>query len=117
MALATLEHLTDEQQACIDTCYEAVQACEWCADECAGEGEEMVTCLRLCRDVTGVASLLIQYIARDSNYTPELAEVCAGTAEQCAEECERHDAEHCQVCADVLRECAESCRDMMSTQP
>ena len=44
----------------------------------------------------------------------ELAESCAGACEECADECEHHDAEHCQVCADVLRDCAESCRTMMA---
>lgn len=116
MVLDELDHLDDETRNCIDACFEAIQACEWCADECIEMGdEEMTRCIRLCRDVTGAATLLIQYIARTSNYTPELAEVCAGTAEECAEECARHDVEHCQVCAAVLRDCAEACRNMMST--
>jgi hypothetical protein len=34
--------------------------------------------------------------------------------EDCADECEQHDHDHCQVCAEVLRECAESCRTMAS---
>jgi len=51
---------------------------------------------------------------RDSNYSPELPRIDAGVCEECAEECERHDAEHCQVCAD-LRECAESCRNLLAS--
>ena len=116
MALVALEHNSDKQKAYIDTCYDAVQACEWCADACTGEGEEMAKYLRLCQDIAGTATLLIPNLARDSNYTPELAEVCAGTAKQYAAECDRHDGEHCQACAKVLRDCAASCRDMTSTQ-
>ncbi len=54
-------------------------------------------------------------MARNSNYSPELTQINAGVCEECGEECERHDAEHCQVCADVLSECAESCRNLMAS--
>ncbi|WP_254538344.1 four-helix bundle copper-binding protein [Halomarina litorea] len=114
MALQQLDHLSEDQRECIDNCLEAVQACEWCADECAGEGEDMAKCIRLCRDVADIASLHARLMARDSNYSTQLAEACAGACEECAEECERHDHDHCQTCAEVLRECAESCRSMMA---
>ncbi len=45
MALTEIDHLIDEMADCTDTCLEAAQACEWCAD---------------------------------SNYSADLAEVCAG---------------------------------------
>lgn len=108
-----IDHLNDEARECLENCIEAAEVCEWCADECLGN-EEMEECARLCRDVADVTSLHARFMARDSNYSTELAEVCAGVCEECAEECERHDAEHCQVCADVLRDCAESCRNMMA---
>ena len=116
MALTQIDHVSEngKMQECIDNCFEAAQACEWCADECAGEGEEMAECLRLCRDVADLTTMHARFMARNSNYSAELAEACAGACEECAEECERHDDEHCQVCADALRECAETCRDMAS---
>jgi len=107
-------HLDDEERECLENCFEATEVCEWCADECAGEGKEMARCLRLCRDVADIASMHARFMARNSNYDTQLAQLNAGLAEECAEECERHDAEHCQVCADVLRECAETCRNMAS---
>lgn len=66
--------------------------------------------LRLCRDVADLTSLHARFMARNSNYSAELAGVCAGACE----EWDRHDAEHCQVCTDVLRECAETCRNVAS---
>ncbi len=108
-----ISSLSDEQRECIETCTEASEVCEWCANECLGD-EDMEECARLCRDVADLTSLHARFMARNSNYSSSLAEACAGACEECAEECEQHDADHCQVCAEVLKECAESCRNMMS---
>ncbi|MFC7044594.1 four-helix bundle copper-binding protein [Halobacteriaceae archaeon GCM10025711] len=110
--VSKIDHLTDEERDCIEICNEAAEVCEWCADECLGDAE-MEACARLCRDVADVASLHARFMARNSHYSPELAAVCAGVCEECAEACDRHDADHCQVCADVVRDCAESCRNLM----
>ncbi|WP_435361957.1 four-helix bundle copper-binding protein [Haloarchaeobius sp. DFWS5] len=109
-----LDHLTDEQRECVDTCLAAAEACEWCADECAGKGEEMGECIRLCRDVADLASLHARFMVRDSDYAGDLAAVCADACEACADECETHDHDHCQTCATVVRECAKSCRNTAS---
>ncbi|WP_415380516.1 four-helix bundle copper-binding protein [Halosimplex sp. TS25] len=111
--VSKIESLNDEQRDCIENCNEAAQVCEWCADECLGS-EEMEECARLCRDVADLTSMHARFMARDSNYSSQLAQACAGACEECAEECERHDAEHCQICAEVLRDCAETCREMAS---
>ena len=111
--VSEIDHLSDEEQDCIENCNEASAVCEWCADECLGD-EEMEQCARLCRDVADLTSLHARFMARDSDYSGQLAEACADACEACADECEQHDANHCQVCADVLQECAESCRQMAS---
>ena len=107
-----IDNLSEQARDCLENCFEAAEVCEWCADECAGEGEEMAECIRLCRDVADVATLHARFMARDSRYSSDLAAICASSCEECADECARHDSEHCQVCAEVLRECAESCRNM-----
>lgn len=114
MALTQIDHLDAEKDECIDDCFAAAQACEWCADQCAEKGEGMAKCIRLCRDVADLASMHARFMARNSNFDNELAEACAGACEECAEECSRHDHDHCQLCADVLEDCAESCRNMMA---
>jgi hypothetical protein len=113
MALQELD-VSDEMRECIDNCFEATQACEWCADACLDEGMDMSRCIRLCRDVADVASMHARFMARNSAYSEDLAATCADLCEECADECEQHDHEHCQVCAEVLRECAETCRQMAS---
>ncbi|USZ69445.1 four-helix bundle copper-binding protein [Halorussus salilacus] len=113
MALQQLD-VSDEMDECIDNCFEATQACEWCADECIDEDEDMARCIRLCRDVADIASMHARFMVRSSEFHEDLAATCADACEECADECEQHDHEHCQVCADVLRECAESCRQMAS---
>jgi hypothetical protein len=111
MALQQLD-VSDEMRECIDNCFEATQACEWCADACLDEEMDMSRCIRLCRDVADVASMHARFMVRDSSYSEDLAATCADLCEECADECEQHDHEHCQVCADVLRDCAETCRRM-----
>ncbi|NIC00887.1 four-helix bundle copper-binding protein [Halobacterium sp. R2-5] len=112
--VSKIDSLSDEQRECIENCNEAAEVCEWCADECLGESD-MEECARLCRDVADLTSLHARFMARSSQYSGDLASVCADACEACAEECDRHDADHCQVCADVLRECAESCRNMANS--
>lgn len=117
MALRRIQHVgeNDRLAECIDNCFEAAQACEWCATECIRMGdEEMTRCIELCRDVADVMTLHARMMARDSDYSSDLAATCADLCAECADECEGHDNEHCQTCADVLRECEESCRDMAS---
>lgn len=117
MALKQINHLSENERMaeCVDNCFEAAQACEWCADECIQMGDkEMARCIELCRDVADVTTLHARMMVRDSEYSSNLAETCADLCEECADECAQFDADHCQTCADVLRECADSCRDMAS---
>ena len=116
MALTAIDHVSADGQMeeCIDNCFVAAQACEWCADECAELGEDMARCIRLCRDVADVATLHARLMARNSSAEADLAATCADLCEACADECAQHDHDHCQTCAEVLRECAESCRAMAS---
>ncbi|MFC6731655.1 four-helix bundle copper-binding protein [Haladaptatus sp. DYSN1] len=111
--VSEISHLSDEQQECIENCTRAAEVCEWCADACADE-DGMGECIRLCRDVADIASLHARFMARDSDYSNDLASICADLCEACAEECEQHDHDHCQLCAEVLPECAKTCRQMAS---
>lgn len=73
---------------------------------------DMSRCIRLCRDVADYTSLHARFLARNSGYSQDMAGTVAEMCEECVDECEQHDEDHCQTCAEVLRECAESCRTM-----
>ena len=111
---SNLAHLTERERECLVRCREAAAACERCADESAPHGSEMVECVRLCRDVADVASLHARALARGSAHREALAGLCATVCEDCADECDRHDHDHCRACVDVLRECAEACEAMVA---
>lgn len=34
MALSEIDPLNEEMERCVDSCFDAAQACEWCADAC-----------------------------------------------------------------------------------
>jgi hypothetical protein len=44
-----------------------------------------------------------------------MIETCVLTCEMCAEECERHQHDHCALCAKMCRECAGDCRKALPT--
>lgn len=117
MALQEITHVAenDRMAECIDNCFEAAQACEWCATECIELGDpDMARCIQLCRDVADVATLHARMMARESEYESALAGTCAELCQECADECQQFDHDHCQTCASVLTDCAASCREMAS---
>jgi ABC-type tungstate transport system permease subunit len=70
MALSVIDHLTDEMDRCVDSCFDADQACEWYADE----GEGMARCLRLCRDVADLTTQCARLCSRDSTFYTQTIE-------------------------------------------
>jgi hypothetical protein len=96
---------------------EAAKVCEWCAERCAGEGPQMAECIRLCRDVADIASMNARFIARDSPYGPDLAQVFIAAAQECAQECSQHSHAHCQACAQTLRQSIQSTQQMLQSLP
>lgn len=109
------ESLSSEMRIALDDFVDAITVCEWCADQCIGEGSQMAECIRLCRDVADVAALNIQLMGRDSRFGLKFAEPFATIAQACAEECSQHPQAHCQECARVLRQAADSTWQMLGS--
>ena len=96
-------------QNCIVTCNE-------CFDACLSEHHvsSMVECIRLDRDCSEICSLLVQAISRNSSNISVLARSCVEICEKCADECSKHDHDHCKKCAEACNECAKVCRKLIA---
>jgi hypothetical protein len=70
----------------------------------------MVECVFLDRSCADACSLTLRELARGSQFSHEVAEWCARICGACADECEKHQRNHCQQCAKACQVCAEDCR-------
>ncbi|SIR22774.1 hypothetical protein SAMN05421858_1906 [Haladaptatus litoreus] len=102
------DQLPGEMRIALEDFEKAAKVCDWCADQCIDEGPQMANCIRLCRDVADLGTLNAKLISRDSVFGPEVAEVFARAAEECADECRQHPHAHCQECATVLSRAVDS---------
>ncbi len=93
--------------------------CTSCADACAAEAMDMGQCIRTCLDCADVCEATAKLAVRRTGQNIEvlrlMLESCASVCDACAEECERHDHEHCASCAEMCRECARDCRAAVPT--
>jgi hypothetical protein len=86
--------------------------CNYCADACLEEEnlKMMVSCIRLDRVCAEVCSTLHQILATRYDDVDDLVRYCMKVCEACAQECEKHEHDHCEECAKACRDCAEACR-------
>ncbi len=87
-------------------------ACERCLDACLDEQDirKMVPCIRLDRDCAKICQLTASFVASNSPHAAHIMGECEEICRKCAEECEKHEHDHCQQCASACHECAEACR-------
>jgi hypothetical protein len=104
----------DEFQACITACYACAAACDNCASACLREDEVkmMARCIALDMDCAQICRTAAGFMARGSDFAVELCRQCAAVCSACAEECGKHQMDHCQACAEACRRCAEACLGM-----
>ena len=95
--------------------------CTSCADACAAE--EMVAhmrqCIRTsldCADIcTATARVATRRTGSNEIVLREMLQLCITACDICAEECARHNDEHCRLCAEMCRETARDCRPALET--
>ncbi|MGB7406188.1 MAG: four-helix bundle copper-binding protein [Pacificimonas sp.] len=81
-----------------------------CADACVAEEHiiEMRQCFRKASDMADVATMFVAVATRRTGSNQgviDAAMTCLKTAlTACAEECERHDQDHCERCGRMCRE-------------
>ena len=106
---------------CIEACYSCAQTCTSCADACLAE--EMVAqlrqCIRFnldCADICAAAgSIATRRTGANETVILEVLSACETACRLCAEECERHEHEHCRICAESCRTCERACREAIAS--
>jgi hypothetical protein len=88
-----------------------VTLCNYCYSACLNEKEVSLfaRCIELDRECAEICQLTASIVLRDSENANHFLSLCAIICEACAEECEKHDSEHCKKCAHVCRSCAAMC--------
>jgi len=87
--------------------------CEQCATACLNESnvQAMTNCIKLDRDCTDVCHMAAKLLIRDSVIGRQFLLICEEMCRKCAEECAKHDMDHCQRCAEACRNCADACHE------
>ncbi len=107
--------------ACIEACFDCEQSCSSCADACLAEEmvEDLRTCIRTdldCADICGTTGrILSRQTNPDWNVMRAQVQAAALTAQNCADECEKHANmhEHCRICMEACRQCETSCNRLL----
>ncbi len=88
-----------------------INHCNYCADACLDEHnvKMMVDCIRLDRVCAEACAALNQILAIKGSDARGLVDYCKKVCEDCAEECVKHEAQHCKACAKACRECVIAC--------
>lgn len=96
--------------AAIDLCNECGDACDRCASNCLnGEAvDSRIACITLNQECAQLCRLTASLLSRGSRYGRKLGGLAAQVAQECAEECEKHDDDDCLACADVCRSCVHA---------
>lgn len=93
--------------------------CTSCADACSAEEMDMRQCIRLCMDCADICAAAARVAARRTGENVAviraMLQTCIDACGVCAEECDKHDHNHCKRCAMMCRECADDCREALAT--
>ena len=101
-------------ETCIEACNTCADACGHCATSSLQEAnpKAMARCIALDIDCAELCRLAASYMARGSELSPAICQMCADVCDACGAECRKHEMEHCRECAEVCRRCAQECRRM-----
>ncbi|HEY9552716.1 four-helix bundle copper-binding protein [Allosphingosinicella sp.] len=93
--------------------------CTSCADACVAEKMDLRQCIRACLDCADICDATYKVATRRTGNNElllqEMLQLCITACDICAEECARHDNDHCRLCAEMCRECGTDCRAALET--
>ncbi len=93
-----------------------INHCNYCADSCLDEDDvkKMVDCIRTDKVCAEVCSALSQVLATSYSDVRDLVQYCKKVCQACADECGKHEAQHCKDCAKACQECVKACEDYLA---
>ncbi|MEX2514146.1 MAG: four-helix bundle copper-binding protein [Cyclobacteriaceae bacterium] len=96
---------------------ECAAACNHCADACLDQDslKMMVDCIRTDWICAEICSSTAKIAAISFGPIDDLLKYCERVCGTCADECEKHDHDHCQECAAACRKCQEACLSVLSS--
>jgi hypothetical protein len=108
--------LGPQQRSALYGVVDAIEVCEWCADQCIQEGDpNMLECVRLCEDVSELGELTLALVPRNSRFAGTVAQTFQQAAQACLQECSRHPHNHCQECANVLGQAVTTTQSLVQS--
>jgi hypothetical protein len=101
-----------KREALISALGTCINACNYCADACLEEDnvKMMVDCIRTDRVCAEVCSSLSQILNTRYKNVSGLIDYCISVCEECKNNCEKHEHEHCQKCVKACEECIKACK-------
>ena len=98
--------------------YNCAAACNYCADACLDEDnvKMMVPCIRLDKicAATCIATAQALAINIDKEQVRRLVKYCKEICQKCADECSKHETQHCQKCAEACKKCVQACEKFLA---
>lgn len=87
-----------------------INHCNYCADACLDEEnvKMMVKCIRIDKVCAEACAALNQVLATNNKDVQGLIDYCITVCNDCADECEKHEHQHCKDCAKACRECVQA---------
>jgi hypothetical protein len=100
-------------KALIDQLIDCGLACENCIAQCLRERDVnmMVRCMELDRDCADLCFQTARLLVRDSEIIERWVKACSEVCSLCAQECRKHEMDHCQLCANACEQCAKACHE------
>ncbi len=111
------DHLSNELRIALEDLNHVAHVAEWCARECATAGPQLADCARICHDVSELAEINERFIARDSPFGPELADLFVRTAIEGLPELEQHGHQHPHITETIsaIDRAIDSCETVLQT--
>jgi hypothetical protein len=89
---------------------ECAIACEDCVKADRKQEQHLTDLARLNRDCSDICLQAICFLKRNSELTFQYLKLCERVCLQCAETCQKNNAENCQLCAVACANCAVACQ-------